>query len=57
MALSKHPGTLKDYGFHQSKTDYSLFTKLTQTSFVVILVYVDDLLVARNDTHEIALFK
>lgn len=57
MALSKHPGALKDYGFHQSKTDYSLFTKLTQTSFVVILVYVDDLLVARNDTHEIALFK
>lgn len=36
------------YGFHQSKADYSLFTKADSTSFIAVLVYVDDLIVASS---------
>ncbi|KAL0336107.1 UNVERIFIED_CONTAM: Retrovirus-related Pol polyprotein from transposon RE2 [Sesamum radiatum] len=34
------------FGFIQSKNDYCLFTKLTNASFVALLVYVDDILIA-----------
>ncbi|KAL0333067.1 UNVERIFIED_CONTAM: putative mitochondrial protein [Sesamum calycinum] len=34
------------FGFKQSKNDYCLFTKLTSASFVALLVYVDDILIA-----------
>ncbi|XP_017970478.1 PREDICTED: uncharacterized mitochondrial protein AtMg00810-like [Theobroma cacao] len=34
------------YGFQQSKADYSLFTKTTQTGeFIALLVYVDDIVI------------
>nr|XP_016438494.1 PREDICTED: uncharacterized mitochondrial protein AtMg00810-like [Nicotiana tabacum] len=36
-------------GFQQSKHDYSLFSKTTNNKFVLVLVYVDDLLVTGND--------
>ena len=36
-------------GYSQSKVDYSLFTKAASTSFIAILVYVDDLILARNN--------
>ncbi|XP_057981296.1 uncharacterized mitochondrial protein AtMg00810-like [Malania oleifera] len=39
--------------FIQSKADYSLFTKVTEDSFTIILVYVDDVIVARNNMDEI----
>lgn len=35
--------TLINLGFSQSKSDYSLFTRVSQTDTIVILIYVDDL--------------
>ncbi|XP_070040726.1 uncharacterized mitochondrial protein AtMg00810-like [Nicotiana tomentosiformis] len=40
-------------GYHQSKHDYSLFSKITNGKFVLILVYIDDLLITGNDQEEI----
>ena len=40
-------------GYSQSKADYSLFTKSSSKGFTVILVYVDDLVLARNNLVEI----
>ncbi|KAK5832585.1 hypothetical protein PVK06_016387 [Gossypium arboreum] len=39
--------------FTQSKYDYSLFTKRVEGNIVVLLVYVDDLLIAGNDINMI----
>lgn len=36
--------------FLQSKNDYNLFTKQTADCIIIILVYVDDLLIAGNDS-------
>ena len=35
--------------FKQSKSDYSLFTRLQEGLFTFVLVYVDDLLITGND--------
>ena len=40
-------------GFSQSKANYPLFVKLVANRFTAILVHVDDLLLAGNDTTEI----
>ncbi|XP_042954546.1 uncharacterized mitochondrial protein AtMg00810-like [Carya illinoinensis] len=37
--------------------DHSLFTLVTSTSITIVLVYVDDILVARNNISHIQLFK
>ncbi|GJS99237.1 putative RNA-directed DNA polymerase [Tanacetum coccineum] len=49
--------TLIEHGFIQSKSDYSLFTKTNHNSFIVLLVYVDDIIITGNDVSEIEKFK
>ena len=49
--------TLSEHGFIQSKFDYSLFTKSSGNMFMVLLVYVDDIVITGNDVNEIERFK
>lgn len=48
---------LKAYRFQQSLSDYSLFVMQQRDSFLVVLVYVDDLLISGNDHTAILAFK
>ena len=50
---SKFSSTILKCGFKQSRSDYSLFTKKFNQSFIVLLVHVDDILIASNDIHAI----
>ncbi|GJT10614.1 retrovirus-related pol polyprotein from transposon TNT 1-94 [Tanacetum coccineum] len=47
--FSKLSSALLDFGYTQSKTNYSLFVKKEGTSFTVVLVYINDLLITGND--------
>jgi hypothetical protein len=47
--FSKFSNFLVDLGFMQSKADYSLFTRTQGSSFIALLVYVDDIAIASND--------
>ena len=49
--------TIVDQGYIQSKSDYSIFTKVTGGSIIIILVYVDDILIASNDVDAMNMFK
>ena len=40
---------IKHHGFKQSKVDYSLFTKKFNDSFIALVAYVDDILIASNN--------
>ena len=44
---------LKQLGFKQSKADYSLFTKKFNDSFITLVVYVDDILIASNNAQAV----
>ncbi|GJV19606.1 retrovirus-related pol polyprotein from transposon TNT 1-94 [Tanacetum coccineum] len=48
---------LLDFGYTQSKTDYSLFVKKHNESFIIVLVYVDDLLITGNEKEQISSLK
>ena len=46
-----------DQGFVQSKADYFIFTRIKGGFMIIILVYVDDILIARNDADAMNVFK
>ena len=57
--VAKLAGALKSFGFDQSYAAYSLFTFTRHDISIHVLVYVDDLIIARNNTTVIfaSLFK
>jgi hypothetical protein len=54
--FSKFSNTLLQLGFIQSKSDYSLFTRLKDSVFIALLVYVDDIVLAGNDSKALSSF-
>ncbi|XP_074306310.1 uncharacterized protein LOC141641553 [Silene latifolia] len=55
--FAKLGSALRAYGFIQSYSDYSLFSYTKAEVCVHVLVYVDDLVIVRNNTNAIATFK
>ncbi|XP_070035260.1 uncharacterized protein [Nicotiana tomentosiformis] len=55
--FSKLPETLHSKGYIASMNDYSLFTKSSSGTQVVLSMYVDDILLAGNDIVEMASLK
>ena len=50
---AKFCSVVKQLGFKQSKADYSLFTRRLGGSFIALVVYVDDILIASNNVQAI----
>ena len=55
--FAKLVSALKDYGFLQSYSDYSLFTYTRGQIQLNVLVYVDDLIISGNDSRAVQTFK
>ena len=55
--FSKLSTTIINHGLTQSKSDYSMFTRVHNDVIIVILVYVDDILVASNNHEAVLEFK
>nr|KYP41296.1 Retrovirus-related Pol polyprotein from transposon TNT 1-94 [Cajanus cajan] len=47
--FAKLRDSLLNFGFQQSKADYTLFTFTRDQDFVAVLIYVDDILLAGNN--------
>ncbi|XP_042983400.1 uncharacterized mitochondrial protein AtMg00810-like [Carya illinoinensis] len=55
--FSKLSSSLLQFGFTQGKSDSSLFIKQTSTSFMALLIYVDDVIIASDNLEQIATVK
>lgn len=55
--FAKLTEALLQIGYVQSRVDYSMFTLTKGTSFTIVLVYVDDILVTCTDVDEITTLK
>lgn len=55
--FAKLTNSILEQGFEQSKSDYSLFTGVTEGIVLIVLVYVDDILVASNKLEAANSFK
>ncbi|CAA7037673.1 unnamed protein product [Microthlaspi erraticum] len=55
--FAKLRDALKKFGFAQSYSDYSLFSRTRGSSELYVLVYVDDFIIGGNDPAEIVEFK
>ena len=55
--FAKLSSTIIDHGFVQSKSNYSVCTKVQKGSIIILLVYVDDILIAINDVDAVVIFK
>lgn len=55
--FQKFASVLLAYGFKQAHSDHSLFLFVQSQSFIAVLVYVDDILVAGNDVTAIKVLK
>ena len=52
--FSKLSIALHQFGFKAAKSDVSLFIRVTPTSIIYILVYVDDIIITGNSTTDVA---
>jgi hypothetical protein len=57
MWFEKLSDFLKNLRYKQSHHDHSLFIKCSGSLFTVVLIYVDDLILAGNNTIEITTLK
>lgn len=55
--FSKLSTFLFSLNYKQSLFDYYLFTKITNTNHIILLIYVDDLIISDNDLEEIQCLK
>uniref|UniRef100_A0A803QFR2 Reverse transcriptase Ty1/copia-type domain-containing protein n=1 Tax=Cannabis sativa TaxID=3483 RepID=A0A803QFR2_CANSA len=55
--FAKLSTTFLEHGFHQSAYDHSPFIKKSTTSFLALLVYVDDIVIANTNAAEATSFK
>jgi len=54
--FAKFSSALIEFGFMQPKVDYTLFTRSLEDSFIAILVYVDDIVVASDNSAAVSKF-
>ena len=55
--FAEFTNTLRSYGFAHSLADYSSFTYKSGDDFLIVLIYVDDLIIAGNNPSRCAAFK
>ena len=55
--FKKFSSTLTQFGYTQGKADHTLFIKHTNGKIYILIVYVDDIIVTRDDIQEIAALK
>lgn len=51
--LGRFTQAMKKYGYHQANFDHTLFIKCNVNKVTLLIIYVDDMVVAGNDTEEI----